>query len=265
VGAETALEWTTIFAGSAAGLATGLATFIGAAVILFRSGSLPARQDVMLGFAAGVMLSASYLSLIVPAVDHARENGLGSLASAALVAASVLMGAATLDWIRRSDRFTSIALGHSVAPPEVNRSVWLLVIAMTAHNFPEGAAVGVGFATEDPQVAIGTAIAIGVQNLPEGLAVAAALLSLGWSRTRSVLVSGATGLTEPIGAFLAVTLVALVSSLLPVAMGGAAGAMLYIVAAELIPTIHREGATTRATAALMIGAALMMMLDIALG
>jgi zinc transporter, ZIP family len=259
------LDWTTIFTGTAAGLATGLATFVGAAMILFRFGSLPARQDVMLGFAAGVMLSASYLSLLVPGVDHARDIGLGSLASAVLVAASMLVGAATLDWIRRSDRLAAIALGHSVAPPEVNKSVWLLVIAMTAHNFPEGAAVGVGFATEDRQVALGTAIGIGVQNLPEGLAVAAALLTLGWSRTKAILVSGATGLTEPIGAFFAVTLVGLVSTLLPVAMGWAAGAMLYIVAAELIPAIHRQGAVTRATGALMVGAALMMVLDIALG
>jgi zinc transporter, ZIP family len=177
---------------------------------------------------------------------------------------SLLVGAATLEWLRRSDRLSGIALGHSIAPPEVERGVWLLVIAMTAHNLPEGAAVGVGFATENPRIAAGTAIGIGVQNLPEGLAVAGALLTLGWSRKRAVLVSGATGLMEPVGAFVAVMLVGLVSSLLPVAMGWAAGAMLYIVAAELIPAIHREGAASRAIAALMIGAAVMLVLDIAL-
>ena len=258
------MDWTTVLLGSAAGLATGFATLLGAAAILLRTSSGPAQQDVMLGFAAGVMLSASYLSLVVPAVEFARANDFSSLASAALVAVSLLLGAASLDWLRRSDRLSSVALGHSFAAPELEKSVWLLVIAMTAHNLPEGAAVGVGFATQNMQVALGTAIGIGVQNLPEGLAVAAALLSLGWSRTRAVLVSGATGIMEPIGAFAAVTLVALVSSLLPVAMGWAAGAMLYIVAAELIPAVHREGTASRAIAALMIGAAVMLVLDIAL-
>jgi zinc transporter, ZIP family len=258
------LDWTTILLGSAAGLATGLATLIGAAMILLRSSSRPARQDLMLGFAAGVMLSASYLSLVIPAVEFARSSNFSSFGSAALVAVSLLLGAASLEWLRRSDRLSSISLGHSIAPPEVGKGVWLLVIAMTAHNLPEGAAVGVGFATENPRVALGTAIGIGVQNLPEGLAVAGALLTLGWSRKSAILVSGATGLMEPIGAFVAVLLVGLVSSLLPVAMGWAAGAMLYIVAAELIPAIHREGGASRATAALMIGAAVMLVLDIAL-
>jgi zinc transporter ZupT len=96
------LDWTTILLGSAAGLATGLATLLGGAFILFRSPSRPAQQDVMLGFAAGVMLSASYLSLIIPAVEFARSSNFSSFGSAALVAVALLLGAASLEWLRRS-------------------------------------------------------------------------------------------------------------------------------------------------------------------
>ncbi|MDQ3482391.1 MAG: ZIP family metal transporter [Pseudomonadota bacterium] len=258
------MDWNIALAGTAAGFATGFATLIGAAAILFRGWSAPSRQDLMLGFAAGVMLSASYLSLIVPASTIARENGLGSFASAAMVAAAVLAGAGSLELLRRSDRLSGAALGKWFPADDAGKRIWLLVVAMTAHNLPEGAAVGVGFAAKDPSVGLGTAIGIGVQNLPEGLAVAAALLTLGWSRKRAILASGATGLMEPLGAAIAVTLVALVSSMLPIAMGWAAGAMLYIIAAELIPAVHREGGGARATLALMVGLALMLLLDLAL-
>lgn len=258
------MDWNIALAGTMAGAATGFATLIGASVVMFSSWSAPKRQDLMLGFAAGVMLSASYLSLIVPAAIAARQNGASPIFSALIVAASVLVGAASLELLRRSDRLSGVALGQSFPQDEAGKRVWLLVIAMTAHNLPEGAAVGVGFAAADPSVGLGTAIGIGVQNLPEGLAVAAALLTLGWSRKRAILASGATGLMEPIGAAIAVTLVALVSSVLPIAMGWAAGAMLYIVAAELIPAIHREGGGARATMALMVGLALMLVLDLAL-
>lgn len=258
------MDWNIALAGTAAGFATGFATLLGAAVVMFRGWSAPDRQDLMLGFAAGVMLSASYLSLIVPASTIARQNGLGAIASGGLVAAAVLLGATSLEMLRRSDRFSGVALGSGFPANDAGRRIWLLVVAMTAHNLPEGAAVGVAFAAEDRTVGLGTAIGIGVQNLPEGLAVAAALLTLGWTRRRAIIASGATGLMEPLGAAIAVTLVALVSSILPLAMGWAAGAMLYIVAAELIPAVHREGGGVRATLSLMLGLALMLMLDLAL-
>lgn len=253
------------WAGLIAGFATGLATLVGASIVTFGSWSGPKRRDLMLGFASGVMLSASYLSLIVPAAKVARENGSSPMLSALIVAASVLLGAVSLEVLRRSDRLSGVALGNSFPPDDAGQRVWLLVIAMTSHNLPEGAAVGVAFAAPDPSVGLGTAIGIGVQNIPEGLAVSAALLTLGWSRKRAILASGATGIMEPVGAAIAVTLVALVSSLLPIAMGWAAGAMLYIVAAELIPAIHRDGDGARATMALMAGLALMLVLDLALG
>ncbi|QNM82023.1 ZIP family metal transporter [Sphingomonas sabuli] len=255
------MDWQLIGWGTFAGLTTGLATFVGATPAFFGSVSGKERQNIMLGFAAGVMLSASYLSLIVPAAAFAQDQGYSAFAAAAQVALAVLVGAACLDLLRRSERVQSIGGAEA---SEAARRVWLLLIAMTAHNLPEGAAVGVSFAAGDPRIAIGTAVGIGVQNLPEGLAVAAALLTIGYSRGRAVLIGGATGLVEPVGAFLGVTLVSAATWLLPAGMGWAAGAMIYIVAAELIPAIHQEDGHRRPIWAFLIGVCAMLFLDIAL-
>lgn len=250
--------------GTMAGLATGLATLLGALPVLLSRRSSDAQQNVLLGFAAGVMLSASYLSLIVPAAGYARDSGMGAFSAAGMVAVAVLVGAASLHALRGSISWSTVRLGDPLVPPEVHRRAWLLVIAMTSHNLPEGAAVGVGFGAGDPAIGLSTAIGIGVQNLPEGLAVAAALLTAGYSRRSAVLVSGATGIVEPIGAFIGVSIVSVATGLLPAAMGWAAGAMLYIVAAELIPAIHVNGNNNRAIAALLVGLAAMLFLDVAL-
>ncbi len=248
--------------GAAAGLATGLATLAGALPLLFVKRPSAAGENVLLGFAAGVMLSASYLSLIVPAAYAASGSGFGPFSSAAIVAVSVLAGALCLHWLRRSDWLSRKSAGKG--DDATARRLNLLLVAMTAHNLPEGAAVGVGFGAGDWSVGIGTAIGIGVQNLPEGLAVAAALLAAGYSKRSAVLISGLTGLVEPVGALLAASLVAVATSLLPAAMGWAAGAMLYIVSAELIPAVHANGNNDRAIAAVVVGLAAMAFLDIAL-
>lgn len=248
-----------------AGSLTGLATLVGAIPILFARQKSEAMQNIMLGFAAGVMLSASYLSLIVPASDYARDNGFSAWAAAGIVALSVAVGAASLDLLRHTyplDR-VPIALGGE-GTPEAHARISLLIFAMTAHNLPEGVAVGVGFGAGEPILGVTTAIGIGVQNLPEGLAVAAALMSVGVVGWRAVLIAGATGVVEPIGAVLGAGLVTWLSMLLPFGMGWAAGAMLYIVAAELIPAIHGDGRTRGAIAALIGGLAAMLFLDIAL-
>jgi ZIP family zinc transporter len=217
----------------------------------------------MLGFAAGVMLSASYLSLIVPAAAFARAEGYGAFASSATVALSVLAGAATLAWFSGFKAFERTSFGDGPNSDEAGRRAWLLIVAMTSHNLPEGAAVGVGFGAGEAKIAITTAVGIGVQNIPEGLAVAAALLSAGSKRSTAVLIGGLTGMVEPFGAFFGVTLVTLVRGLLPIGMGWAAGAMLFICAAELIPALHcgentSQSASQKAVAALIIGAVAML-------
>lgn len=257
------MDWTDIGWGTFAGACTGFATLIGALPVLFSKRPSVDQQAIMLGFAAGVMLSASYLSLIVPAAAFAREAGHGPFAAAAIVAAAVLAGAASLHAVRRWNGFEQ-AMSEPSAPAHIGRRAWLLTLAMTSHNLPEGAAVGVGFGAGDPRVAISTAVGIGIQNLPEGLAVAAAMLSIGRRPWIAVLIGGLTGIVEPLGAFLGVSLVSLVHGLLPAGMGWAAGAMLYICAAELIPAVHEEGDSTRPLAAVLIGIAAMLFLDTAL-
>ena len=256
------MDWTVIGWGTFAGFCTGFATLIGALPLLFARRSSPAHQDMMLGFAAGVMLSASYLSLIVPASAFARAEGHGAFASAGIVALAVMAGAASLAWFSGFKPLDRMNFGAGAATDAAGRRAWLLIVAMTSHNLPEGAAVGVGFGAGDPRIALSTAVGIGVQNLPEGLAVAAALYSAGSKRRTAVLIGGLTGIVEPIGAFLGVTLVTLVRGFLPIGMGWAAGAMLFICAAELIPAVHDNDSSKQAVGALIIGAAAMLFLDI---
>jgi ZIP family zinc transporter len=255
------LNWSAIGWGTLAGACTGLATFIGALPVLFARRSSETHQGMMLGFAAGVMLSASYLSLIVPAAAFARAAGYGSLWSAATVALSMLAGAATLAWFSGLRTFERMGVDSSVIADEPGRRAWLLIVAMTSHNVPEGAAVGVGFGAGEAKIAIGTAVGIGIQNLPEGLAVAAALLAAGSKRSTAVLIGGLTGMVEPLGAFLGVALVTMMRTLLPIGMGWAAGAMLFICAAELIPAVHTGEGPKKAVASLILGAGAMLFLD----
>jgi ZIP family zinc transporter len=258
------LNWSQIGWGTFAGICTAFATLLGALPVLFSRRPSPGQQSIMLGFAAGVMISASYLSLIVPAASFARAEGHGGFAAAGLVAVGVLAGAASLHFVRRWEPLERSLAKDSSAAPEVTRRAWLLTIAMTSHNLPEGAAVGVSFGAGDPRIALSTTIGIGVQDIPEGLAVAAAMLSVGRSRRSAVLIGGLSGLVEPVGAFLGVSLVSLVRELLPPGMAWAAGAMIYICAAELIPAVHENGSSNKALAAFLIGITSMLFLDLAL-
>ena len=140
----------------------------------------------------------------------------------------------------------------------------LLAIALGIHNLPEGMAVGLSFMGGDPRLGWGTMLAIGVQNIPEGLAVAALLASLGWSRTRCAAGALATGLIEPVGAAFGVAIAGASAAVLPYALGFAAGAMLFVVAAEIIPHTRRQMAHGSASPALMAGLALMLALDLTL-
>jgi zinc transporter, ZIP family len=258
------LNWTDIGWGTFAGACTGFATLIGALPALLSRRPSASQQGIMFGFAAGVMISASYLSLIVPAVHFAKNAGHESSGAAGMVAASVLAGAASLHWVRRWEPFRWSAKMDPALSPQTGQRAWLLTIAMTGHNLPEGVAVGVGFGAGDPRIAISTAIGIGVQNLPEGLAVAAAMLAIGRRPWIAVVIGGLTGMVEPIGAFIGVSLVSFAQDLLPLGMGWAAGAMLYICAAELIPAVHENGDSSKALTAVLVGIAGMLFLDTAL-
>jgi ZIP family zinc transporter len=251
-----------VLLGFGASLAAGLATGLGALPVLFIREVSARLQNTLLGFAAGVMLSASFFSLIIPGLAYA-EADLGSRTGAVLViSAAVLLGAATLVWLNRRVPHEHFILGPSGGDPKTLRRIWLFVIAITLHNVPEGLAVGVGFGSGDLSKATTLAIGIGLQNVPEGLAVATALVSQKYSRLSAAAIATATGLVEPIGGLLGVTAVSLFSPLLPWALGSAAGAMIFVISNEIVPETHRKGHEDRATAGLIIGVVVMMILDV---
>ena len=146
-------------------------------------------------------------------------------------------------------------------PSSTMRRVWLLIIAITLHNFPEGLAVGVGFGGEDIGIAVALAIAIGLQNMPEGLAVALPLVREGWPRGKALLYALGSGLAEPIAGLIGVAAVTLARPVLPFGLSFAAGAMLYVVSDEIIPETHRRGFEREGTWGVLIGFVLMMLLD----
>jgi len=240
-----------IWLGSVASLAAGLATGAGALPVLFTKKISDKLLDVMLGFSAGVMLAATAFSLIIPAID---------LSSAWIAAIGIILGAVVLYLIDRFIPHFHPALGPEGPPSRLAR-VWLLVLAITIHNFPEGLAVGVSFGSGDVAAGFVIAMAIGLQNMPEGLAVALPLLREGYSRSRSLWYGTLTGLVEPVGGLLGVALVTIFHPILPWALAFAAGAMLFVVSDEMIPESHRKGFEKEATFGFMVGFVIMMLLD----
>ncbi|MFN3658553.1 MAG: ZIP family metal transporter [Pseudolabrys sp.] len=258
------MDWQLIAIGTAASIGAGAATGIGALLVLFVRKLPQALNDALLGFSAGVMLAASFFSLIIPGLARATAD-LGSTAPAALVViAAVMLGAIALSLINRYVPHEHFVIGKQGIETRALRRIWLFVIAITLHNFPEGLAVGVGYGQGDIASGNSLAIGIGLQNIPEGLAVAVALRTLGYGRLACFAIGGATGLVEPIGGVLGVTAVTLFAPLLPWGLGFAAGAMLFVVSNEIVPETHRRGHEQLATFGLMIGLAVMMFLDVTL-
>jgi ZIP family zinc transporter len=258
-------EWSPVALGSLASLLAGLATAVGAlpALVIRR---LDARaQNLMLGFAAGVMLAASFFSLILPALDVAAGPEADEVQGVIVVSLGVLLGAAALWTVHASVPHEHFILGREGPNVEMIRRIWLFVIAITLHNFPEGLAVGVSFGGGEIGNGLAIAIGIGLQNIPEGLAVALALLSLDYSRLAAFLVASATGLVEPVGGILGITAVSIAEPLLPWGLAFAAGAMIFVISNEVIPETHRHGSETEGTAGLMTGFVVMMWLDVVFG
>lgn len=237
--------------GFIASFIAGLATGAGALPVFLFKKIADSILDVLLGFAAGVMLAATAFSLLVPAIDLG-----GPLISAVSLGAGALV-------IHFIDRFVPHL--HPVAgvegPPSKLSRVWLMIIAITIHNFPEGLAVGVSFGTGDVTAGLIIATAIGLQNMPEGLAVALPLLREKYGVFKSIGYATLTGLVEPVGGLLGLMLVSASHSFLPWGLAFAAGAMLFVVADEMVPESHRKGFGREATFGLIIGFIVMMLLD----
>jgi ZIP family zinc transporter len=228
--------------------------------------------DGMMGFAAGVMIAASFFSLLLPAMEMASESA--SVPTWLPVVSGFLLGGLFIGLIDKIIPHLHIGFPSSEAeglPTQLHRSI-LLVLAITLHNIPEGLAVGVSFgslAYDLPGAELAGAIAlglgIGIQNFPEGTSVSMPLRREGFSKLKSFNYGQLSGIVEPIAGVIGASAVLLVKPILPYALAFAAGAMIYVVVEELIPEAHLKGNTDIATMGAMGGFAIMMLLDIALG
>lgn len=242
-------------------LGVGGATVIGAVIgFLFKKIS-HAFSDIVLSFAAGVMLAAAVLGLIIPSVD------LGGKFALAVTVGGIFVGAFALNLIDRL-----VPHLHKLAGAEdehhENRNlsrVLLFVMAIAIHNLPEGIAAGVGFGTGDNAQALIIALGIALQNLPEGMVIIGPMLAAGIKPKRTFLIAAATGVIEVIGTFIGFFAVKISATILPFALAFAGGTMLYVVSDEMIPETHAHGHQRGATYALLVGFCLMLVTDTLLG
>ena len=246
-------------------------TALGAAAVFSTREVKRKLLDGMLGFAAGVMIAASFWSLLAPAIEMAEEQGLGSWMPPAV---GFLLGGAFLWGVDKV--LPHLHLGLPDESAEGIKTTWqrsiLLVTAITLHNFPEGLAVGVAFGAVAAGLpaatlpaAIALAIGIGIQNFPEGMAVAMPLRREGLSAWKSFWYGQMSGVVEPIAGVLGAAAVLLMRPILPYALSFAAGAMIFVVVEELIPESQTGKDTDIPTVGAMLGFAVMMILDVALG
>lgn len=255
-------------------LGTWFITALGAATVVFFSTPNPKILNLMLGFASGVMIAASFWSLLQPAIEQAEVmDGLPAYLVATI---GFLLGAGFM-WV--SDKIVNFARSRANTAEgrhneKLNRII-MLVLSITLHNIPEGLAVGVafgalagkGYTTETLLGAVSVAIGIGLQNFPEGAAVSLPLRREGCSRKKSFFLGQSSGMVEPIAGVLGALLVVYVEPLLPYALSFAAGAMVLVAVHELIPECQRnqKAQPYTATMGIVLGFAVMMLLDVMLG
>lgn len=246
-------------------------TALGSAMVFFFKKINQKILNSMLGFAAGVMIAASFWSLLAPAIEMAGENGKNPWVPAVI---GFLAGGAFLYSVDKL--LPHLHMGLKIDKAEGIKTQWkrsvLLVLAITLHNIPEGLAVGVSFGalanTPDAGAlagAVALALGIGLQNFPEGAAVSIPLRREGFSRLKAFNYGQASGIVEPIAAVLGAYLVTIMKPMLPYALSFAAGAMIFVVVEELIPESQSGDETDLSTVGAMLGFATMMLLDVALG
>lgn len=252
-------------------LFTWFVTALGASLVFIFKSINKKVLNAMLGFASGVMIAASFWSLLAPSIEMAEAANMIAWIPAVV---GFLAGGAFL--LAVDKLLPHLHIGSPIEKAEGVKTGWqrsvLLVLAITLHNIPEGLAVGVAFgavAANLPSAslagAIALAIGIGIQNFPEGAAVSVPLRREGFSRIKSFLYGQASGIVEPIAGVLGAVAVIAMKPILPYALSFAAGAMIYVVVEELIPESQQGTSSDVATIGAMLGFAIMMVLDVALG
>ncbi|MCA1855685.1 ZIP family metal transporter [Massilia oculi] len=244
------------------GATAAAATALGTLPVLLAQNFSKRAYDSFLGFGAGVMLGATAFSLVIPAIAAARSAGAGSWEASLMAGAGIMAGAGAILLLGRAVHAEDI-LAEGEAGVSLRRA-WLFVWAVALHNLPEGLAIGVGYAGIDLEKANALATGISIQDVPEGLVVALALRTVGYSRLSAVGMGAASGLIEPVAAAVGVALIGIASGMLPFALAAAGGAMLLVIANDVIPEMRQNGNGTVASIALVFGFVLMTVLDTAL-
>ncbi len=247
------------------GTVAAVATTAGALPTLVGKKLSRATSDLMLGFAAGVMLSAAYFSLILPGIERAQEQYGSVWIAAAMAAIGIALGAGFVALLNAKIPHEHFKSGPEGGADQATLArIWLFVFAITIHNLPEGLSIGVAFGVDQAK-GLSVMTGISLQDIPEGLAVAVALTGLGYSKWKALLVTALTGAVEIVGAVIGAFAITLSAAVLPLGLTFAAGAMLFIISHEIVPETHRYGHQDRATVGFMIGLILMMFLDVTLG
>ena len=242
-------------------LGVGGATVIGAAIgFLFKNLSHK-FSDIVLSFAAGVMLAAAIVGLILPSLEYGGEWGL------LITVVGIFAGALCLNLVDKL-----VPHLHKLMGPDIEEhhnanlnKVLLFVFAIGIHNLPEGIAAGVGFGSGNTAQALIIAGGIALQNIPEGMVIIAPMLAAGISKKKTFIAALVTGLVEVVGTLIGYFAVSLASAVLPFALAFAGGTMLYVISDEMIPETHAHGGERGATYALLVGFCFMLIMDVLLG
>ena len=248
-------------------LGVGGATVIGALLGLFFKNPSHKLNDIILSFAAGVMLAAAVMGLIIPSLEHG-EGGKWSLL---VTIAGIFCGAVCLNLIDKLvphlHKLTGVGVNEEIHPDSSARlnKVLLFVIAIAIHNLPEGIAAGVSFGSGDISQAITVAGGIALQNIPEGMVIIGPMLAAGVKPKRTFLIAMATGLVEVVGTLIGYLAVSVASFILPFALAFAGGTMLYVISDEMIPETHAHGNERESTYSLLVGFCVMLVFDVLLG
>ena len=242
-------------------LGVGGATVLGALIGFIFKGFSHKFSDIVLSFAAGVMLSAAVLGLIIPSVEYGGKFGL------LITVIGIFAGAIGLNLIDKL-----VPHLHKLAGTDIEKhkdtnlsKVLLFVTAIAIHNLPEGIAAGVGFGSDNTAQALMIAGGIALQNIPEGMVIIGPMLAAGVKPSKTFLIAMMTGLVEVVGTLIGYFAVSVASFILPFALAFAGGTMLYVISDEMIPETHAHGSERGATYALLIGFCLMLISDVLLG